>query len=198
MAHGPSKVGERSREAHEVVGPSHNGFLVRIHLQEPGTVNQAVVPQTIREPYWNKDIGVHRLSSGEQVYVATSYGSKLDAAIQQRLTDFWEEYGAKAAQEGAGAIGHLSVLEGTLKLHPKFAYRYYIDGLANGQTCGLKGVDTKLKDIQPGTRIRVRGTMHSHHFEESAYGQANAALIVADYIYMDVRHLNVLPADEKN
>ena len=105
----------------------------------------------------------------------------------------WEAVNSSLAKRlGNNATDNLSVLEGTLKLHPKFAYRFFLDGLANGQTCGLTGMDTKLKEIQPGARIRVRGTLHSQHFDESAYDQPNAALIVADYIYMNVKHLKLL------
>ncbi len=198
MVHGSSMVGERSREAHEVIGPSYEGFLVRVHLQEQGEINQPVVPQTIREPYWNTDLNAYSLASGEQVYVVTSYGSRLDANIKRRLANFWREPKVVKTQMGEPSPNDLSVLEGTLKLHPKFAYRFYLDGLANGQTCGLRGVDAELKEIQPETRIRVRGILHSHHFEESAYRQPNAALIVADYIYMDVKHVKPLSPGTKD
>lgn len=196
MVHGRSKVGVRSREAHEVVGPSHTGFLVRIHLQGAGTVNQAIVPQTIREPYWNTDLDVQGLNSREQVYIATSYGPGLDAKVRKRLANFWKQEKAKAVPEGGNAK-ELSILEGTLKQHPKFAYRYYLDGLSQGQTCGLMGMDAKLKDVRPGTRIRVRGILFGLHFEESAYNRPNAALVVADYIYMDVKHLELLSTHGK-
>lgn len=109
----------------------------------------------------------------------------------------WEAVNVNVAKRlGSGATDNLSVLEGTLKSHPKFAYRFYLDGLANGQTCGLIGMDAKLKGIQEGARIRVCGTLHSQHFQKSAYNQPNAAIVVADYIYMDVKHLELL--DQKN
>lgn len=121
-------------------------------------------------------------------------GTLLVVVWHQGLSpESWEAVNASVAKRlGNGATDNLSVLEGTLKVHPKFAYRFYLDGLANGQSCGLTGMDNKLKDLQPGTRIRVRGTLHSRHFEESAYHQPNAALIVADYIYMDVKHLKLV------
>ena len=121
-------------------------------------------------------------------------GTLLVVVWHQGLSpESWEAVNASVAKKlGNGATDNLSVLEGTLKVHPKFAYRFYLDGLADGQSCGLTGVDTKLKDLQPGNRIRVRGTLHSHHFEESAYHQPNAALLVADYIYMDVKHLKLV------
>ena len=132
---------------------------------------------------------------GERVRVHRN-GTLLVVVWHQGLSpESWKAVNASVAKRlGNRATDNLSVMEGTLKRHPKFAYRFYIDGLANGQTCGLTGMDTKLKDIQPGTRILVRGTIHSHHFEESAYHQPNAALVVADYIYMDVKHLKLLNA----
>lgn len=57
----------------------------------------------------------------------------------------------------------LSTLEGVLRVHPKFLYKYYIVAYG-GQTCALYGgtlarEPEKLKDIKPGTWIRVRGQL---------------------------------------
>ena len=49
------------------------------------------------------------------------------------------------------------VLEGTLRVHPKFHYRYYIDGFGDGQECALFDADSKLASIKPGTPVRVSG-----------------------------------------
>ena len=197
MVHVGSKMGQRSREAHEVVGPSHAGFLIRFHLQDAGTVNQAHVPQTIREPYWNTNLNVFRLDNQEQVYVAYSYGAALDAKAGRRLDSLWKDLTKESASvDGGDGSATLSTLEGTLRVHPKFAYRFYLDGLAEGQSCGLMGMDSKLKEVQPGTRIRVRGILRSNHFDESAYGRPNSALIIADYIYLDMKDFELRPANQ--
>jgi len=56
-----------------------------------------------------------------------------------------------------------ATLEGMLKVHPKFLYKYYIAAYG-GQTCALYGKGRArecpaLKDIKPGTYIRVRGRL---------------------------------------
>ncbi len=53
-----------------------------------------------------------------------------------------------------------ATLEGTLRVHPKFLYKYYIDGFGDGQKCALRS-DERFADIKPGTRIRVRGALMS-------------------------------------
>ena len=51
-------------------------FLLRIHAQDKGTVNQAVVPQTIRQPYWRTDLDVAVVpDTGHQLYCALAYPS---------------------------------------------------------------------------------------------------------------------------
>ena len=44
MVHSTTKTGKHSEKAIEVEGPSYQGFQLKIHLQDAGTVNQAVVP----------------------------------------------------------------------------------------------------------------------------------------------------------
>lgn len=57
----------------------------------------------------------------------------------------------------------LSTLEGVLRIHPKFLYKYYIVAYG-GQTCALYGNARErelenLKNIKEGTKIRVRGQL---------------------------------------
>jgi len=76
------------------------------------------------------------------------------------------------------------VLEGTLRIHPKFHYRYYIDGFGSGQNCALLGADETLRDIKPGTLIRVRGDLASKFFGDR--NDKTAALVSTWIVYMDV------------
>ena len=77
--HGRNKGGNISEETHDEVGPSHLGFILRVHMQRKGEINQAVTPQTIREPYWKTDLNVTRLAgSDQQLYWSLSYGSRAD------------------------------------------------------------------------------------------------------------------------
>ena len=75
--HGRSMTGEVSTNAFDEVGPSFRGFVLRVHLQPKGEVNQAETPQTIREPYWLTDLGVTPIGdTDKQAYWALSYGGR--------------------------------------------------------------------------------------------------------------------------
>jgi hypothetical protein len=68
MVHSRSMIGKYAEKAEEQEGPSYQGFLLRLYLQEAGTVNQAVVPQTIKEPYWQTDLNVTMINKTEQQF----------------------------------------------------------------------------------------------------------------------------------
>ena len=58
-------------------------------------------------------------------------------------------------------------LEGELKAHPKYLYRYYLS-LDNGQICALYGADhgrepESLSRIPLPARVRVRGVLGTDH-----------------------------------
>ena len=77
--HGRSMNGEISPDAHDETGPSFKGFVLRVHLQDKGEVNQAVTPQTLQEPYWQTYLDVTPISGTQkQVYWALSFGSRTD------------------------------------------------------------------------------------------------------------------------
>lgn len=88
------------------------------------------------------------------------------------------------------------ILEGVLRLHPKFHYRYYIDGFGNGQKCALFGADGKLAQIKPGSLIRVRGKLGSKFFGDP--NDKLAAVIPTWVIYLNVDHLEVLREPSRN
>jgi hypothetical protein len=46
LVHGHSMTGQWSTNAMERIGPSFTGFVLQVHLQGLGEVNQAVTPQT--------------------------------------------------------------------------------------------------------------------------------------------------------
>jgi hypothetical protein len=84
--HGRAMTGEVTAEAHDEVGPSYEGFVVRAQLQPRGNVNQAVTPQTIHEPYWQTDLDVTPIGdSDKQVYWALSYGSRTDKDLLDKI-----------------------------------------------------------------------------------------------------------------
>jgi hypothetical protein len=58
-------------------------------------------------------------------------------------------------------------LEGELKVHPKYLYRYYLV-LGNGQQCALYGSDhgrepDQLARLKLPVRVRVRGVLGTAH-----------------------------------
>jgi hypothetical protein len=95
MVHGGSKTGAFSEELREEEGPDLRGFLLRLHAQDKGTVNQAVVPQTIRRPYWQMDLDVTVVSNTDrQLYWALSYNARTDRGSLKKI---------KAAVAGLGS-----------------------------------------------------------------------------------------------
>jgi hypothetical protein len=60
-------------------------------------------------------------------------------------------------------------LEGELKVHPKYIYRYYLV-LGDGQKCALYGSDhgrepAQLAPLQLPVRVRVRGVLGTAHHQ---------------------------------
>jgi len=84
--HGRSMSGEISPEAHDELGPTFKGFVLQVHLQEKGEINQAVTPQTLEGPYWKTDLDVAPLAgSQKQIYWALSYGRRTDTELLTKI-----------------------------------------------------------------------------------------------------------------
>lgn len=77
-------------------------------------------------------------------------------------------------------------------MHPKFYYRYYLDGFGDGQKCALFGADKRLQQIKPGSLIRVRGDLASKLFGHDPEDKSPRALLATWVIYMDVDQVEVL------
>ena len=90
-----SKAGRLGRELVEREGPDDEGILLRAHVQKAGEVNQAAVPQTIREPYWSTYLNVYPVAgTGKQIYMALSYRGWTDKKLIERITKVAEQMGA--------------------------------------------------------------------------------------------------------
>jgi hypothetical protein len=90
----------------------------------------------------------------------------------------------------------LWTLEGELKVHPKYLYRYFLEGLGNGQSCGLFGSDhgresDKLARIKPSTRVRVKGTLGTE-FHSRGTRENPSPFPETWLIYMDVHEVEEL------
>ena len=78
IVHGNTKIGKFSEKAHETDGPSYRGFILTVRIQGAGIINQAMVPQTIRGPYWRTDLDVTRVKDTDfQLYWGLAYGNRL-------------------------------------------------------------------------------------------------------------------------
>jgi hypothetical protein len=86
-------------------------------------------------------------------------------------------------------------LEGELKVHPKYIYRYYLV-LGNGQVCALYGADHGREPDQLGrlklpARVRVRGVLGSAH--HSGGTKENLSPFPETWmLYMDVHEVETL------
>ncbi len=80
-------------------------------------------------------------------------------------------------------------LQGVLRIHPKYAYKYYLTGFGLGQECGLFG-ESALKNIPPGSRIRVEGQLGTRSLPREGSFRGSF------FIYMDVVKAEVLRRGE--
>jgi hypothetical protein len=84
--HGRSMTGEISPNAHDEIGPSYRGFVLRVHLQDKGEVNQGITPQTLREPYWQTDLDVTPLAATQkQILWGLSCGVQTDTNLLTKI-----------------------------------------------------------------------------------------------------------------
>jgi len=116
--HGRSMTGEISPDAYDETGPSFKGFVLRVHLQDKGEVNQAATPQTLREPYWQTHMDVTPLGATQkQIFWALSFGSRTDtkllAQLMKALTDL-----KNAGQADAGQLATKPADKPPVKDHP--------------------------------------------------------------------------------
>ncbi len=81
--HGISMTGKIDEHTHEEIGPAHDGFRLKMTVEEKeGEPNQADVPQTLREPYWQTDLDIAIIDgTSRQVFWSLSYGSRPDKSI---------------------------------------------------------------------------------------------------------------------
>jgi len=103
--------------------------------------------------------------------------------------------GGTARADGPAAP-KLLTLEGELKVHPKYLYRYFLTVLGTGQTCGLYGADHGresglLAGVQLPARVRVRGVLGTEH-HPGGTKENPSPFPAAWLIYMDVHEVETL------
>ena len=90
-------------------------------------------------------------------------------------------------------------LEGELKVHPKFHYRYYLVLLGTGQICALYGVDhgrepDQLARLKLPIGVKVRGVLGTEYHDGGT--QDNPSAFPACWtLYMDVHEVELLKID---
>lgn len=84
-------------------------------------------------------------------------------------------------------------LEGILKIHPKYLYKYYLTGpTGEGHLCALFG-EEKLKGLKPGSKIRVEGYLGTR-FHDGGNEKNRSPFPRTWFIYMKVETVRVLQA----
>jgi hypothetical protein len=105
MIHNGSMIGKYSKKAHEEEGPGYKGFMLAIHLQKAGTVNQAEVPQTIQGPYWKTDLNITvAKGTNKQLYWGLSYGNRVDSKLLKRVRSAINALGKTEQSEQKDAL----------------------------------------------------------------------------------------------
>jgi len=100
-----------------------------------------------------------------------------------------------AAAGDTAARNQSHALEGVLKIHPKYLYKYYITGFGDGQKCALFG-EEELRSIKSGSFIRVEGRLGTR-FHDGGTPANPSPFPNTCYIYMDVDSIKVLRESEE-
>jgi hypothetical protein len=86
VVHPSLPKGGYSVETETRVGPSEHGFLLVARVQELGVVNQLLVPQVVREPYWQTYVNVYPVKNTQkQICFCLSYGGRTQDEILKRI-----------------------------------------------------------------------------------------------------------------
>jgi hypothetical protein len=86
MVHNVNMVGQVSEDAREEEGPNYKGFMIMIYVAEGKYRGAAVVPQTLRRPYWQTYIDRPPTADGKNHYVINfAYGVRLDSKFTQAV-----------------------------------------------------------------------------------------------------------------
>lgn len=84
--HHRDMTGEISAESDRMEGPNLRGFLLTITIQEGRYNGQAIIPQTLREPYWQTFIHRPSTQDGTSHYVFDfSYGARTDPELKEAI-----------------------------------------------------------------------------------------------------------------
>ena len=103
--HPRNMTGRISEDTVQLEGPSDDGLLLRAHVQPLGEVNQACVPQTIRETYWSIDLQVYEIEKEQkQIFFALSYNSRTDPELIKKLKEIAAQIGAPYSPQDTPSV----------------------------------------------------------------------------------------------
>ncbi|MFB3895052.1 MAG: hypothetical protein ACE14V_02000 [bacterium] len=93
-----SKLGEVAEKAVDQEGPKIDGILLRARLNDGDyRLNQLVMPQVIKEPYWNTFINVYPIEKDKYISVSLSFGTRSDTKFFEAIRDCfhsqWPRFG---------------------------------------------------------------------------------------------------------
>ena len=88
----------------------------------------------------------------------------------------------------------LWTLEGELKVHPKFVYRYYLVLLGTGQICALYGAEDQLARLKLPIGVNVRGVLGTK-YHDGGTKQNPSSFPPGWTLYMDVHEVEPLKID---
>ena len=93
----------------------------------------------------------------------------------------------------------LWTLEGELKVHPKYLYRYYLVLLGTGQICALYGANhgreqDQLTRLKLPIGVKVRGVLGTD-YHDGGTKENPSALVAGCILYMDVHEVEPLKID---
>lgn len=84
--HRVMRDGEILEKTHQEVGPNHRGFILSLSVQDGKYEGAAVVPQTLRRPYWQTYIDRPSTEDGQGHHVINfSYGSRLNEEFKKAI-----------------------------------------------------------------------------------------------------------------
>src|SRR5262249_27190028 len=120
------------------VQPGMYGHPVGCYGSNPRTFN----------PYSIKEIRMEKVSRRTAMKVAAAGTVAVGTAVLS---------GTAAGDEPKPP--KLWTLEGELRVHPKFLYRYYLVLLGTGQICALYGAEDQLARLKLPIGVNVRGVL---------------------------------------
>jgi hypothetical protein len=84
--HRRGKGGDVFPDTYQDEGPKAKGFILRVTLNDGTYQGAAVVPQTLREPYFSTYIDASAAKQKDKHYfISFSYGSRLDKNLKQAI-----------------------------------------------------------------------------------------------------------------